>query len=63
MYPLRALSKVLNISEEMGDHFTDLSPMISNKIVLAKSIAEEMTLEETLEFPYIKAIMQWWERD
>ncbi|PQP83592.1 hypothetical protein C0Q44_02560 [Paenibacillus sp. PCH8] len=65
MYPLRALHKVLKLAEgEVSDNpFTDLSPWISNKIALAKRIAEEMTPEEATNFPYIRAIMQWWEKD
>ncbi|MFB8376958.1 AAA family ATPase [Paenibacillus taichungensis] len=65
MYPSRCVSRVLNISEtELDDNpFIDLSPLISNKISFARSIAEDMTGEEALRFPLIRAIMQWWEQD
>ncbi|MDN8593341.1 AAA family ATPase [Paenibacillus sp. 11B] len=65
MYPVRALFNVLNISEEgVGDDpFMDLSPWITNKINLAIKMAEVITPEEASDFPFVKAIMQWWERD
>lgn len=65
MYPLRTLSKVLNLSEgELGyTPFTDLSPWITNKITCAQRIAEEMTPDEARNFPFIQAIMNWWSKD
>nr|WP_145403092.1 AAA family ATPase [Paenibacillus xylanexedens] len=64
MYPLRALSEVLNLDErELSDPFTDLSPWITNKISCAKRIAEEMTPDEARNFPFIQAIMNWWSKD
>ncbi|NMI05046.1 AAA family ATPase [Paenibacillus sp. SZ31] len=65
MYPVHALLNVLNSSEDgVGDDpFMDLSPWITNKINLAIKMAEVITPEEALDFPFVKAIMQWWERD
>jgi len=65
MYPVHALLNVLNPSEDgVGDDpFMDLSPWITNKINLAIKMAEVITPEEALDFPFVKAIMQWWERD
>ncbi|MCW3792643.1 AAA family ATPase [Paenibacillus sp. LS1] len=65
MYPLRALSKFLKLSEGEVSYnpFTDLSPWITNKISCAKSIAEDMTDDEARNFPFIQAIMHWWKKD
>ncbi|WP_145151795.1 AAA family ATPase [Paenibacillus xylanexedens] len=63
MYPSHALSNVLHIPEAEIGPFTDLSPYKINKVSLATEIAEVMTPEEVLDFPYVKAIMQWWEKD
>lgn len=64
MYPKDVLDNALNRESEVKYDSYDMVPGITekNKIRIGENVANNMSVEQTKEFPLVKEIIDWWQK-